>query len=292
MNLIAVLRLLALIALIPLVLVLAVANALVTAIPRYRHANWAPKLIYNAFKVVFGYTVEVKGWVPTRGPVWYMANHTSVDDFIILGSTLKGSFAGKGEILKWPVVAQLARAVNYIGLRRSRAHNERSIAQLIQRFNAGGDVIMFPEATTTPGDKVYLFRAGLPTLLFGEAGIDEKHRSHTLKREVAVHPVAVEAIYAEVRGGLYPGTPWYSMHKETNWFVRLWKRLKVRHIAIRVTVLPRVKTDWVSKIDTSTPTGRRDASMTLMHHAALAVASRVSPGQTQFPKAHFPGENP
>src|SRR5690606_35787115 len=92
---------------------------------------------------------------------WYVANHISNADFLALGAKLDGTFAGKGDILKWPVVAQMARAIKYIGLRRSSEYNAESRAKLVKNFNDGQNAIMFPEGTTSDGSKVHLFRAAL-----------------------------------------------------------------------------------------------------------------------------------
>src|SRR5262249_1425984 len=141
-----------------------------------------PKLICNGLRALLGYKIEFnKASAPfeKNKPTWYLLNHMSIADFIVAGSTLKGTFAGKGEILtspwcKWSGISHLVRAVNYIGLRRKSEHNDESRGKIAQNFNAGFNTIMFPEGTTSRGDKLYLFRGALLGLLYGEKAVAER----------------------------------------------------------------------------------------------------------------------
>lgn len=242
-----------------------------------------PKFIYNTMRSIMGYKVEFnKSSAPIvkDKPVWFVANHMSVDDFIALGSSVDGTFAGKGDILKWPVAAQMARAVNYIGLRRHRDFNPQSRAKIIKNFNAGYNTIMFPEATTTPGDKVYLFRAPLLSILFGEKGVDKMGAEVSLERDVVVQPIAIRVKTMEGQDALNNDTlrSKYTCHLIKGDLKGAWARMKNRGVTLELTVLPALN-----------PKDFAD-ERALINAAALSVASMLSPGQTTFEKAEIPGQ--
>jgi 1-acyl-sn-glycerol-3-phosphate acyltransferase len=242
-----------------------------------------PNFLYNSLRKILGYKVEFnKASAPLAKDksVWFVANHMSIADFVVLGSTLPGTFAGKGDILKWPMVASMARAVKYIGLRRSADFNPQSRAKIIKNFNAGFNTIMFPEGTTTDGKQVALFRAGLITLLYGEKGMDKNNHEVSLQKDVVLQPVAVRV--TKVNGldaiGNDDMRNQYSMFHENNTLTRIWKRLKIREITLELNAFPPMD-----------PKDYPDAKA-LINQAALNIAGVVNPGQTAFEKAVIPGQ--
>lgn len=243
-----------------------------------------PNMIYKTMGKLFGYKYEFnKASKPVEKdkPTWFVANHLSIADFIVLGSTLEGTFAGKGDILKWPGVAAMARAVKYIGLRRSKEFNPQSRAKIIKNFNKGFNTIMFPEGTTTPGKTVALFHAGLITLLFGEKGTDKEGKDVTLEKDVVVQPVAIRV--KEVNGQNAIGNDelrnLYSMYDDDNTLRRIWRRMQIKNMTIELTTFEPLK-----------PADFKDAK-DLINNAAVSIASVVNPGQTTFEKAKIPGQN-
>lgn len=243
-----------------------------------------PNLIYKTMGKLFGYKYEFNKAskpIEKNKSTWFVANHMSIADFIVLGSTLEGTFAGKGDILKWPGVAAMARAVKYIGLRRSKEFNPQSRAKIIKNFNKGFNTIMFPEGTTTPGKTVALFHAGLITLLFGEKGTDKEGKDVELQKDVVVQPVAIRV--KEVNGQNAIGNDdlrnLYSMYDDDNTLRRIWRRMQIKSMTIELTAFEPLK-----------PADFKDAKE-LINNAALSVASVVNPGQTTFEKAKIPGQN-
>jgi 1-acyl-sn-glycerol-3-phosphate acyltransferase len=206
-------------------------------------------------------------------------------DFI-LGSKLPGSFVGKGEILKVPLLAQFAKSAKFIGIRRKSKYNAESRGKLIQAFNGGQNTIMFPEATTTDGDKVYLFHAGLMTLLFGDKAVDKKQRDVALKNEVVVQPVAVQV--KSVNGQDATNNPdlryLYSMRNEGKFLKRLWKRFQVKNITLELTAFDALNPKDFAKAG-ATP---EDLAKDLANAAACKVAEVINPGQTEFENAFKP----
>lgn len=242
-----------------------------------------PNLIYNTLRHTIGYRVVFNkaSAAPVKGkPAWFLANHMSLGDFVVLGSALRGTFAGKGDILRWPVISPLARAVNFIGLRRSTEYNAQSRGKIIENFNAGHNTIMFPEGTTTDGEKVGLFRAALPGLLYGEPGEDKKGNGVSLNREIAVQPVAIRVLRAggkKAEGARKNSVRnLYSLFNEESIVKTFWTHMKESPMTIELTLFPPMN-----------PADYSDAKE-LANAAALQIASVVNPGQTTFEKAQIP----
>lgn len=242
-----------------------------------------PKFLCKVLGLTIGLRVEFnKASAPVvkDKPVWFVANHMSNADFLVLGSQFDGTFVGKGDVLKWPGVAQVARAVRFIGVRRSAEFNEQSRAKIIKNFNDGYNTIMFPEGTISDGKEVHLFRAPLITLLYGEKGVDKQQNEVKLEKDVLLQPVAirVKSVNGQNAVGNDSLRNMYSMFSEGNLLTELWKRMQIRNVTVEVTALPALD-----------PRGFKDAKE-LINKAALDIASVVNPGQTVFEKIQIPNQ--
>jgi 1-acyl-sn-glycerol-3-phosphate acyltransferase len=281
-NIRAGLRMLAGVAAVPVFIALTALQGFVVG-PLTGNTTAIPNLLYKTLGGLLGYKIvfnKASAPIVKDKPVWFVANHLSIADFIVLGSKLDGTFAGKGDVLKWPFIAQMAHAVKYIGLRRSREFNPQSRAKIVKNFNQGMNTIMFPEGTTSDGREVHLFRAALPSLLYGEPAVDDKGNAVSLNREVAVQPVAIRVLKVGGKDAVNDDTlrNLYSMPTENNTLRRLWKRMQIRQTVLELTVFPAMA-----------PSDYKDA-MELMNETALKIATVVNPGQTTFAKAEIPGQ--
>lgn len=236
-----------------------------------------PNLLYNTVRKILGFKVEFNAAsapVVKDKPAWFVANHLAGADFVVLGSKLNGTFVGKDDIVDSTIVARLASAVKFIGVRRKKEFNPQSRGRIIGNFNSGFNTIMFPEATTTNGKKLALFHAGLITLLFGDKGVDKKGKEVTLGKDVVVQPVAlrVKSVSGQDATGRDDLRACYSMWENKKFLSRIWARLKIQNITLELTAFPPLE-----------PAKFTDAKE-LINDAALKIASVTNPGQTTFEK--------
>lgn len=259
----------------------AIAAQALVAGPVFNNYSFLPNLLIRASRRLMGLKVvfnEESAPVVEGRSTWFVANHISTSDPFVLGDKLNGTFAGKGELLKSPLIAPVVRAIKYIGLRRSREFNPQSRGKIIENFNEGSNLIMFPEGTTTDGAAVKLFHAGLITALFGEKGVDEQGREVRLEKDVVVQPVAIRVLDVDGRSALSDARVRgaYTREYGESPLSRVFERLSHRRITVEVTTLPALR-----------PADFADAK-DLINHAARDVANIVNPGQTTFEKAVIP----
>ena len=258
----------------------------------------AQQKVYDDFRKVMNIKIvfnEAAAPLETKRPTWYLANHTSYGDFIVLGAAAQGTYAGKGEILTWPGVRELARAVNYIGLRRSREFNDQSRAKIINNFNEGYNMMMFPEATipesepdrgVVTGDEVYMFHAGLLPIIFGEAGIDKCGTKVKLDKKIAdnvcVQAVAIKVIEVEGKKNAHEDPELrkaYTAHDKTGMLAQFWRLLTTKEMTVELTPLPVLE-----------PKNFKD-HFALTNEAHRQVASVIAPEQKTVYSAIIPGQD-
>ncbi|HEX8164367.1 MAG TPA: 1-acyl-sn-glycerol-3-phosphate acyltransferase [Beijerinckiaceae bacterium] len=137
-------------------------QALAMRLGARRLAGWIPVLFHRLFLRMFGLRIEVRG-EPARGtPVLVLANHVSWLDISALGSLMPLSFVAKSEVAGWPVVGLFARLQRTVFIDRARrTHTATVNATVAQRLAAGDVIVLFPEGTSSDGNRVLPFRSAL-----------------------------------------------------------------------------------------------------------------------------------
>jgi len=150
-------------------------------LPRFYHRNCCR---------IMGLRIETRGAMSKKRPTLFVANHTSYFDITVLGALIEGGFIAKAEIAGWPgfgLLAKLQRCV-FVERRGVRAGTQRD--DMLARLDAKHSLILFPEGTSSDGNRVRPFKSAL----FAAA-------EHKLDGEpVTVQPVSV----AYVRFDGYP----------------------------------------------------------------------------------------
>ncbi len=158
---------------------------------------------------VMGIRVETFGR-PCREPgVLLAVNHMSYLDMPVLAGIIPLSFVAKAEVGKWPffgIMSKLVRTVFVEREKRSRAGKQRDAIR--ERLEEGGTVVLFPEGTSSDGNRVLPFKSSLlgsaDAMLLGSDGRN---------RRVLVQPVSLA--YTRLHGvplgrELRPFVAWYG----------------------------------------------------------------------------------
>jgi 1-acyl-sn-glycerol-3-phosphate acyltransferase len=128
----------------------------------WRLAGWMPVLFHRLFLRMFRLRVEVRGALSSGVPVLVLANHVSWLDICVLGSLAPLSFVAKSEVAGWPVVGLFARLQRTVFIDRARRTHTATVNATVARRLAAGDVIvLFPEGTSSDGNRVLPFRSAL-----------------------------------------------------------------------------------------------------------------------------------
>lgn len=107
-----------------------------------------------------------------------VANHISWIDIFVINAVCPTTFVSKAEVRHWPLVGWLCERTDTLFIDRGRRHQVQHVAhQMAERLAAGRNVAFFPEGTTSEGDRLLPFHAGL----FQPA----------IAARVAVQPVAI-----------------------------------------------------------------------------------------------------
>jgi 1-acyl-sn-glycerol-3-phosphate acyltransferase len=91
-----------------------------------------------------------------------IANHLSYLDVMVLGAETPMVFVAKSEVASWPVIGPLCAFVGTLFIDRSSRAGLPAVTNAVANLMAAGiRVMVFPEGTTTAGDRVLPFRPAL-----------------------------------------------------------------------------------------------------------------------------------
>lgn len=120
-----------------------------------------------------------------------VANHVSWLDIFVINALTPTAFVSKAEVRQWPVIGLLsARNETVFLMRGSRGHARIINAEIGNILDAGSNVALFPEGTTTDGSHVLHFHAALL-----QPAVESGH---------PVQPVAISYLDEQGRHSLAP----------------------------------------------------------------------------------------
>jgi len=167
-----------------------------------------PMLFHRNVLRLIGIRVRRKGHMSRHRPTIFVANHASYLDICVLGSLIPGSFVAKAEIANWPFFGLLAKLQRTVFIDRLRRTTGEQRNQLGERIAEGQNLILFPEGTSSDGNRVLPFRSALLGAAEPPRGGDGANMP-----ELQVQPVSVS--YTKLDGcplgyHLRPLVAWYG----------------------------------------------------------------------------------
>ena len=124
--------------------------------------NRVPRLWHGIVLKAVGVRVHVHGEPEPRRPLMIAANHSSWLDILVIASVVDATFVAKAEVKEWPLFGLLARLQRSIFIRREERRQTREQADdMARRLNAGEAVVLFPEGTTTDGNRLGEIKSSL-----------------------------------------------------------------------------------------------------------------------------------
>lgn len=109
-----------------------------------------------------GVYIETRGAPPPPGAAMLVANHVSWLDIFVLNTHCPARFVAKSEVRAWPLIGWLCERAGTLFIRRARRHHTAHINAVIAAALSRGETFaVFPEGTTTAGDRVLPFHGSL-----------------------------------------------------------------------------------------------------------------------------------
>jgi 1-acyl-sn-glycerol-3-phosphate acyltransferase len=198
-----------------------------------RAARRFPHWYHRQVCRLLGVNLNIEGSVAKGAPVLLVCNHTSWLDIPVLSALAPVSFVAKLEVGSWPFVSALARLQRSVFVDRTRRLAAGDAANAItMRLQQGDTIVLFPEGTSSDGNRVLPFKTSLFGAVTG-ATVQEAE-------QVVVQTAAV--VYTHMHGvpvtrAERPRIGWYGDMEMTS---HAWGVLKSGAITVTIKVGPPV----------------------------------------------------
>jgi len=120
-----------------------------------------PRFFHWGLCKIFGLRLSTSGQMSKQRSTLYIANHVSYLDIFLIGSIVPGYFVAKSEVAGWPLLGKLAQLQNTLFIERNSRRAREQVEILQKQLVDGGNLILFPEGTSTDGAHVEPFKSSL-----------------------------------------------------------------------------------------------------------------------------------
>lgn len=197
-------------------------------------AKVLPFRVHRVFLRIFGIRVHVRGEIAPGGGVLIAANHSSWIDILTVSSVAPISFIAKSEVDTWPGFGLLARLQQTIYVardRRSKTAEQRD--EIKERLGRGDTIVLFPEGTSSDGNRVLTFKSALMSA--AEGTIPDGRGGEKLIR---VQPMSIA--YTRLHGLPMnrPYRPFYAWYGDMDLVPHLWDMARLGPIDCEITIHP------------------------------------------------------
>jgi len=237
-----------------------------------------PQFYHGVCARLLGIDVVVRGALADTAPVLVVSNHSSYLDITVLGALIRGSFVAKSEVAGWPLFGVLAKLQRTVFIERKvRSTAARQRDDLKGRLEGGDTLILFPEGTSSDGNRTLPFK----TALFAVAS------TRIDGRPLTVQPVSITATRLD---GLPMGLAFrsfYAWYGDMDLAPHLWQAFACGRMSVEVEFHEPVTMDAFS----SRKALAEHCHRAVAHGVARAVTGRDNPlptGERVAPQA--PGE--
>lgn len=99
---------------------------------------------------------------PPVAPFILVSNHLSYIDIVPMFINMNSTFVAKKEVESWPVLGPMVKYTGVIFVDRSMKRDVTRVNELLSKsLSKHQGIVLFPEGTTTGGDRVLPFRSSL-----------------------------------------------------------------------------------------------------------------------------------
>ncbi|MBI1207731.1 MAG: 1-acyl-sn-glycerol-3-phosphate acyltransferase [Azospirillum sp.] len=184
-----------------------------------------PRVYHALCTRILGFRLVVIGERSRERPTLFISNHSSYLDIEVLSSVIPGSFVAKTEVAAWPFFGVLAKLQETVFVaRQARGQVGRQRDEMRDRLMGGDNLILFPEGTSSDGNRLLPFK----TALFAAAAM------RIGERPLVVQPVTVTATALD---GIPLGRalrPLYAWYGDMELVPHLWALVKLTGITVVV----------------------------------------------------------
>ena len=203
---------------------------------KFKYRAFLPVIFHKGVLFILGIKLIKVGDLCKNRPLLLVGNHSSYLDILVLGSLRPLRFIAKSEISKWPLFGWMAKLQETVFIERKTTRTANNVKSIFSNIENNSILLMFPEATTSDGNKVLPFKSSLFNLF-------------ELNKEKTIFLQSFSVCYNKINGlpinrRLRPLISWFGEMELVSHF---WSLLKLRSISVTLLFHPLVSLDGLDR---------------------------------------------
>jgi 1-acyl-sn-glycerol-3-phosphate acyltransferase len=197
----------------------------------FSYARLLPNRYHRFLCRLIGIKVIARGTPYDAGACLVAANHTSWLDIPIVASLTPCSFVAKSEVAGWPFFGTLAKLQQTVFVERERrTRTAHSRNEIHARIASGDRLVLFPEGTSSDGNRVLSFKSALMSV----AQLTIVNGEEDREDDLVVQPVSVAytGLYGMPMSRYH--RPFFARYGDMELFPHLWEAFKTGPIEVTV----------------------------------------------------------
>ena len=183
---------------------------------------------------IIGMRVKVTGAIESGGGVLIASNHASWLDIVSVSSVGPISFIAKKQVDTWPFFGLLARLQETVYVereRRSKTAEQRDVIK--DRLGRGDTIVLFPEGTSSDGNRVLPFKSALLSAAEGTIpGPDGAPKA------IRVQPMSIAYTKQQGLPMNREFRPFFAWYGDMDLVPHLWEAFRLGPIDCEITLHP------------------------------------------------------
>lgn len=118
-------------------------------------------IYWRVTQKIVGLDPVLHGSLSRERPLLVVCNHISYLDIVVLNGIIEGFFVAKRDVARWPGIGFLARIARTVFIDRKKGSVASQRDALTARIGEGAPLVLFPEGTSSDGNRVLPFKSAL-----------------------------------------------------------------------------------------------------------------------------------
>lgn len=174
---------------------------------------------------IMGVRLRLRGKPVATPCTLFVANHASYLDIIVIGAVVRGIFVAKSEVASWPVFGWMAKLNDTLFINRQKNAAEQEKQKIEQALRDGKRLIMFPEGTSSDGNRVLPFRSSMFAAVYSAMEDPAK---------VTVQPITVSYVLLDGVPMCRDGRPFFAWYGDMDLTPHLWEMAQLGIVTVVV----------------------------------------------------------
>ncbi|OGQ81542.1 MAG: hypothetical protein A3F90_08350 [Deltaproteobacteria bacterium RIFCSPLOWO2_12_FULL_60_19] len=198
---------------------------------RWRIVTRVTQQFTTLLRTILGVRISLEGRrdLVDHRSAFITSNHLGYLDGMVLGSLFPVIYVSKKEVRSWPIIGQWTVLCGTVYIdRQHKDRIPRAVEQIVGRLRHKANILMFPEGTSTNGDRLLPFQ----TAPFAAA---LRARVEIVPLTISYRRIDGEAVSSANRDNLY----WYG---DMDFASHFWNLLSHRRIEVTIKIHPPIDT--------------------------------------------------